>query len=295
MDKIYNAIMGLAVGDALGVPYEFRKRGTFTASGMTGHGTHGQRAGTWSDDTSLTLATMESLIRKNGVDPWDIMSNFTDWLFGNKFTAHGAVFDVGGTTREAITRFNEGSPPEECGCGDYEDNGNGSLMRILPLAFLPVSDRTVAEISALTHSHKLSKTACVLYIKIARGLLQGEDNISAVKGALDGMTLPKTFQRLWRLDKLTRNEVRSGGFVADTLEAALWCVVNSDSYSGCVLAAVNLGGDTDTTAAVAGGLAGIAFGDIPQKWIALTARMDYIGKLCEDFAEFVHGKRGESG
>lgn len=287
--------MGLAVGDALGVPYEFRKRGTFTASDMTGFGTHNQPAGTWSDDTSLTLATMESITRNNEIDLWDIMTNFTDWLFGNKFTARGTVFDVGGVTQEAITRFNEGYPPGECGCGGYTDNGNGALMRILPLAFFTGSSKAVSAVSALTHAHRISKTACVIYVKIARGLLRGEDILSAVKGAIDSIEISKAFQRLRNLDKLTRDEIRSGGFVVDTLEAALWCVINSNSYSECVLMAVNLGGDTDTTAAVAGGLAGLLFGDIPNKWTAQIARKDYIGRLCEDFGKLICRKGGESG
>ncbi len=291
MSKIYNAIMGLAVGDALGVPYEFRQRDSFRAESMIGFGTHNQPAGTWSDDTSLTLATMESMTRRQELDLWDIMENFSGWLFGNKFTARGELFDVGTVTREAIVNFNEGYPPDKCGARGYFDNGNGSLMRILPLAFFTDHGKVIRAVSGLTHAHRIAQTACEIYVKTARELIRGKDILSAVNTALDRTNNPpKIFQRLRGIDKLKRENVKSGGYVADTLEAALWCVINSESYSECVLAAVNLGGDTDTTAAVAGGLAGICFGDIPDKWAAQLARKDYINKLCVDFERFIREK-----
>lgn len=263
-NKFYPAIMGFAVGDALGVPFEFLERGTFKATGMTGYGTHNQPPGTWSDDTSMVLATIDSLCDCGGIDLEDMMGNFASWLFAGDFTPHGKVFDVGNTTREAITRY--ATTGEIIGGSSEMDNGNGSLMRMLPLAFVPgITTADVYAVSGLTHAHELSKACCETYVGIAQLLLSGE-------------------KIQWRMD----NYVRSTGYVLDTLEAALWCVLRTDNYRDCVLTAVNLGGDTDTVAAVAGGLAGIMYGiggerGIPEEWIETLARRELIAELCDKF------------
>lgn len=238
-----SAIYGFAIGDALGVPYEFKERHTFTCVGMIGHGTLNQEAGTWSDDTSLTLATAKSIKDIGFIDLKDIRKNFEAWLYKAKFTANGEVFDVGGTTREAIELGH--------GLDGFHDNGNGSLMRTLPLAFTDASDDDIADVSAITHAHEISKNACIEYIHIARKLINGEKYIDEAIKDLD------------------KDEIKSGGFVLDTLKASLWCILNTDNYKDAVLKAVNLGSDTDTTAAVTGGLAGIIYGidTIPKDWI----------------------------
>ena len=200
-----DCVYGQAVGDALGVPYEFRARGTFECTGMAGHGSHNQPAGTWSDDTSMALATCDSI--------------------------------------RATDRGRAGE----------RDNGNGSLMRILPLAFNDATDDEVRAVSAITHAHAISCEACVRMMHVARRLIAGKGPRD-VAGSLVGVPA---------------SQIRSGGFVLDTERGALWCLANTSSYAECVLAAVNLGDDTDTTAAVAGGLAGIAYGTggIPGKWL----------------------------
>ena len=134
MNKIYNGIMGLVVGDALGVPVEFKKRDTYTVTDMTGYGTYNQPPGTWSDDSSLTLATLDSMVKLGKIDPADIMQNFFYWLNDGMFTPYGKVFDVGGGTRRAISRYANGKEPAKCGGKTRMDNGNGALMRILPVA-----------------------------------------------------------------------------------------------------------------------------------------------------------------
>lgn len=243
MSKLRSAIYGFAIGDALGVPYEFKERHTFTCTDMISHGTWNQEIGIWSDDTSLTLATAKSIKDKEYIDLKDIRKNFEAWLYHNEFTANGVVFDVGGTTRDAIELGH--------GMDGFHDNGNGSLMRILPLAFTDASDYDIANVSAITHAHEISKNACIEYIHIARKLIKGEKYIDdAIKN-------------------LDESEIKSGGFVLDTLKASLWCILNTDNYKDAVLKAVNLGSDTDTTAAVTGGLAGIIYGydAIPKEWI----------------------------
>lgn len=247
-----SAIYGLAVGDALGVPYEFKERGSFTCETMTGYGTWNKAPGTWSDDTSMTLATLDSLKEKGRVDCEDIRKKFCNWLYEDAYTAEDETFDVGTTTRMALQSGE--------GLKDYFSNGNGSLMRILPLAFFDVTDEEIMKVSAITHGHELSMNACVEYVHLARHLIEGKE-------------IKKESIR-----KKSMEEIESSGFVGHTLEASIWCLLRTSSYPEAVLTAVNLGDDTDTTAAVTGGLAGIRYGydAIPKEWIATLKNKDCI-------------------
>lgn len=287
-DKVYSGIMGLVVGDALGVPFEFCQRDTFKAEGMTGYGTHNQPPGTWSDDSSMTLATLKSLALNKGINPDDIMARFARWLERGSYTPYGEVFDIGNATYSAIQRFRGGTPLSRCGGRTAFDNGNGALMRILPLAFVPHTRYELRTVAGLTHAHEISQIACEIYVETAVNLLAGMHKHDAVFNA--GGYWPDCFDRLFWLTSLGREEIRSTGYVVDTLEAALWCLLKTDSYRACVLTAVNLGDDTDTIAAVAGGLAGILYGvggekGIPEEWIEQIARHDEIKQLCERFAQ----------
>lgn len=292
MGKFYDAIMGFVVGDALGVPFEFRKRDTFKATDMIGFGTYNQIPGTWSDDSSLTLATIESMARLGRIDPDDIMHNFYKWYFFGEFTPHGRVFDVGNTTKMAIQRYRyEGVKPLYCGGTDIRDNGNGSLMRILPLAFTDCGIQKVFAISDLTHAHCISETACGIYYNIAKSLIDGDSKHDAVKWAYSvSGGVPAEFENIEIINTspVDRSEIKSTGYVIDTLEASLWCFLTTDSFKDCVLTAVNLGDDTDTVAAISGGLAGIYYGiggdkGIPEEWISQIARKDMIKNLCDEF------------
>lgn len=262
-EKWRDAIYGLAIGDAMGVPYEFRERGTFWCEDMTGYGTHLKPAGTWSDDTSMTLATAKSIKDHYGeiyVD--DIRRNFQQWFYKDAFTVDG-LFDVGGTTAEAIMT---GRP-----LFDEKNNGNGSLMRILPLAFTKATPREIMEVSAITHGNEISLCACVIYVQIARRLLRGE----TIYEIIPSLTYEAPFDRLSYAGILQEDEVRSSGYVVDTLEAALWCLFNATNYREAILLAVNLGLDTDTTAAVTGGLAGIIW-PLDRKWLDKLRGKDII-------------------
>ena len=285
MGKVFDGIIGLVTADAVGVPVEFKNRDTYKVTEMTGYGTYNQPPGTWSDDSSMTLATVESIGRLGKIDPADIMNNFFRWLDDAEFTPWGKVFDVGGSTRKAITRYANGTPVDCCGGRSVMDNGNGSLMRILPLAFVECSDQQIVNVASLTHAHPISLDACIIYITVAKSLLQGVPLDAAIWAAASYTGLPE-YNRLKELETLSRDEIRSSGYVVDTLEAALWCLLNSSNYKDCVLLAVNLGGDTDTVAAVAGGLAGILYGcsgesGVPDEWIAQLARKDWIKEMCD--------------
>lgn len=266
-NKLKAAIYGLAIGDALGVPVEFKERGSFHVDTMTGYGTHRQPAGTWSDDTSMTIATCDSIRECGKVDTADIFNKFKVWYFENQYTVDG-LFDIGGTTAQAIRT---GMPLD-----DVYSNGNGSLMRILPLAFTDASDQTVEEVSALTHAHQISRLACVYYVRIAKGLLAGDSMGSIIRK----LQIEVPFHRLHSIPLLNEDEIKSTGYVVDTLEAALWAITTTDNFKDAVLKAVNLGDDTDTVGAVAGGLAGIIYGmeGIPEEWIDGLLGKDIIDK-----------------
>ena len=288
--KVYDGIIGLVVGDALGVPFEFKKRDTFKAEKMTGYGTYNQPPGTWSDDSSLTLATVASIGGTGKIDLADIMDNFIMWLNDGAYTPYGSVFDVGRSTRKAIFRYASGVEPLKCGGQTYMDNGNGALMRILPLAFIPHTTQDVLNVSKLTHAHEISQTACSLYIYIAGKLIEGTSIKEAICSLayLQPVMQMEEFKRIAYIGELNRDEIRSSGYVVDTLEAALWCLWVTNTYKDCVLTAVNLGVDTDTVAAVAGGLAGIVYGcggknGIPTRWINQIARKEWIQSLCDNF------------
>ena len=253
------AVFGLAVGDALGVPYEFRNRDTFTVTRMTSGGVHKQPKGTWSDDTGLTLATCYSIQKKGGIDLADMMRDFRAWLWHGAFTVDGRIFDVGNTCGQAI---NVGH-----GLGWEDKQGNGSLMRILPLAFLPgISDEAIADVSALTHDSSVCKELCIIYVHIARELIQGAD----LKTAISRSVSPDSnYRHLLDIENFPREEIGNTEHAPAAMTAALWCLSHTRSYKACVLAAVRLGGDTDTVAAIAGGLAGIMYGyrAIPKLWL----------------------------
>jgi ADP-ribosylglycohydrolase len=266
-NKLKAAVYGLAVADALGVPVEFKERGTFHVTDMQGYGTHHQPVGTWSDDTSMTIATCDSIVKECCIDLDDMRAKFNAWIEWGAYTAGGNVFDYGGTTWTALR--------DGKGVDHARSNGNGSLMRILPLAFVPdITDEQIREVSAITHAHEISKEACVIYVNIAKKLLAGEKLLDI----LHGLEVEAPFDRLPAIAECTEDEISSSGYVVDTLEAALWSIATTDSYEAAVLKAVNLGSDTDTVGAVTGGLAGIIYGydAIPDKWIKVLRGKDVI-------------------
>ena len=302
-NKVRDALLGLAAGDALGVPHEFRSRHELErapVTGMDSFGTWNQAAGTWSDDSSLTFCLAETLAR--GYDLRDLADRFIAWMDKGYWSARGAVFDVGRGTASAIERLRSGAcHPANAGLKREQDNGNGSLMRILPVAFhvrsRPPAERAwiVSELSSVTHGHRRCQMACIIYVELALRLLAGDPvgaayrNVAAdLSASFAGEVEAARFERVLSgsLAGLDRREVLSTGYVVDTLEAALWALLSTSDYRSAVLAAVNLGDDTDTIAAVAGGLAGIAYGaeSIPADWLRTLARRDDIEELADRLA-----------
>jgi len=310
-ERVVGALVGLAAGDALGVPVEFEPRAARAADPvreMRGGGTWKLESGTWSDDTSLALCLAESIVER-GFDPEDSGKRSLAWLDDGLWTARGTVFDVGGATRRALGRSRSGLPAVFAVRRGENDNGNGSLVRILPasiwLCSLPESARfrAIAAYSATTHGHPRSILACWLYCLVAGRLLRGEAPKEAYAAAMGEArsllgSLPASaraeagaFGRVLdgNLPSLPSGAVRGSGYVVHCLEASLWCLTSTADFASCVLAAVNLGEDADTTGAVAGGLAGLAYGRgaIPAEWTAVLAREGEIEALAGRIASLV--------
>jgi ADP-ribosyl-[dinitrogen reductase] hydrolase len=309
--KIESGLFGLAIGDALGVPVEFYSRSSLKqnpVSEMIGYGTHYQPLGTWSDDSSLAFCLAESLCKD--YDLFDIARNFVKWYSAELWTPHGRVFDIGIATRNAIHNIAKGHQPDLCGGFAEEDNGNGSLMRILPLVFylqnekdIEVIYQKVKAVSSITHAHFRSVFACFIYVIYCLEILKDKDKFEAynemqnvlAKFLEDKKYNPieiQLFDRVLNNDisKYPEENIHSSGYVLDSLQASLWCFLNSDSYEETVLKAVNLGEDTDTTAAIAGGLAGIYYGieNIPKKWIENLIRTNDIKDLAERLSKNIN-------
>ncbi|HCN49844.1 MAG TPA: hypothetical protein DIT10_12250 [Chryseobacterium sp.] len=303
-NKVKAGIVGVCIGDALGVPVEFKKREDLKINPVTKmleYMSWHQPKGTWSDDSSLTLCLVEELTK--GYHLEEIGQSFVRWNKYGHWTAHGKLFDIGGTTRHSIARLIKGESARFSGNIFEEDNGNGSLMRILPLAFYLEHESdiqklylTVKEVSSITHGHFRSVFGCFIYVVFAIQLLKGKSKTEAYKHtqniALEyaekhGFN-PKEIELFHRILKndisgYSEEEIKSTGYVLHSLEASLWCFLNSETYSEAVLKAVNLGEDTDTTGAITGGIAGIYYGyeSIPQEWLNVLVRKDDIEMLCK--------------
>lgn len=311
--KIHASILSAIIGDALGVPVEFSSRQELSlcaVKNMFGYGRYDQPQGTWSDDSAMILCTIESLC--GGYDIEKLGQIFCKWLFNAYWTATGVVFDAGIGTVVALDHIRtEGKSALESGSKLEHDNGNGSLMRILPAALffhdLPsdVFLNRIHEISAITHAHPRALIGCGLYSLLVKELLKTNDKTEALRKAvaeaLDFYNkLPdfkyelSNYMRIlsFQLPNLEEQEIRSSGYIVDTLEAALWCFLKNNSTSSTILSAVNLGLDTDTTGTVAGGLSGLVYGldDIPGNWLESLARKQEVEDLINEFASIIQSR-----
>lgn len=302
-NKIYGGLFGFCVGDALGVPVEFstrEERKKDPIKEMRAYGTYHQPFGTWSDDTSLTICLIDAINR--GYSIKGVAENFADFYKKGCFTPYGEVFDIGNSTRGSIIKICAGKNPIECGGRTETDNGNGSLMRILPIAFYgkKFSEQELIklteEVSSLTHAHKRSKLACIFYVELAIQIILGYEKEEALDRTIafienncayiysDELS---NFGRILSKEivNVAEDEIKSTGYVIDTLEAVLWVFFHTDGYRDTILKAINLGGDTDTIAAIVGGIAGIYYGlnDIPKEWLQSIAKKEELYKMFKQF------------
>lgn len=306
-----NGIMGLVVGDALGMPVQFENRTYLKENpvkGMQGYGTYNMPPGTWSDDSSLALATLASIKEKDDIDYTDIMERIEKWLFNGEYTPYGKAFDVGQTCLMAICKYAKGKDYHTCGRTGERANGNGALMRIMPVCLFAYEKikagewkieeaiERVHQVSALTHNHLRSQMACGIYFFMVCSILEGEGSLEerlqeAMNNAVEyyhrdiaNYVELSHYTRLFRLDEFANceeDEIKSTGYVVDSLEAAVWSIITTDSFEGALLRAVNLGDDADTVGAIAGGLAGLYYGyeSVPEEWKKAIVKREWIEGL----------------
>lgn len=292
---IRDGIYGGAIGDAFGVPFEFwdsKKIKYKIKNYMTGNGTHNQPKGTWSDDTSLTLCLLDNIERE--IDYKIIMDSFVQWYKFGKYTSNGDCFDIGRGTRIAINRFIQGVSPIKCGSKRISNNGNGSLMRMLPVIYYfyccnqEIQREVVHNICSLTHGHKISLMVCDMYVSFGYRLLCGMNMELAYRQAIEetisywGEYDVQDINELFNVFNTKYNELSGSGYVVTTLQSVVWCLLNTKSYEECILKCVKIGGDTDTIASVAGGLAGIVYGKeaIPKTWLSDLRNKELIERIC---------------
>lgn len=291
----------------LGVPIEFEDREKLInkpVTSMLGYGSHDVEAGVYSDDTSMTLATMDSIIKQNGIINYnDIADKFYNWINNNEYPATNKVFDIGMTTKYALIKyFNNKIDATIFGGTNINENGNGSLMRMLPIAlycfYKNIKDDNeiftlVKNSSSITHAHDISILGCYIYVRYFISLLETKNKISSynfIKKLDYSMFIEEVkleYSRILFSDisTLNINDINSSGYVVDTLEAVFWIVLNCSSYNESIIGAINLGGDTDTIGAITGSIAGILYGydNISKRWISKLKNKDYIDEIIIKF------------
>ena len=284
-DRIAGGLIGLLVGDALGVPYEFHgpdsppppEQIEFTSPQGFRRAHFGVPAGTWSDDGAHALVLLDSLLERGTLDLIHFAAGLQRWMLQGFCAVNASVFDIGAQTSTAINRLNQGIAPDCAGATEERHNGNGSLMRVLPLALWHMgSDAELAQLAARqslpTHGHARSQVVCAMYCLWARSIL--EQTESPWEAAEDTMRALATMDLLpldevnLVLDRSNASLARGTGYVLDTLWSARVSFEETSSYESCVKRAIAFGNDTDTTAAVAGGIAGLHYGlaGIPERW-----------------------------
>lgn len=288
--RFRGCLLGLAAGDAVGTTVEFRPRGTFEPlRDMVGGGPFGLLPGQWTDDTSMALCLATSLVERNGFDPRDQMERYRRWADDGYLSSTGTCFDIGNTVAAALRRFGRTGEPF-AGSTDPQSAGNGCIMRLapVPMFFFPdleAAERYGAESSRTTHGATECLDASRLFARIICRALQGrsKDEVALADGG--SFAGAETIAAIARGDYRARLEtdVRGSGYVVESLEAAMWCFTQTDSFEEAILKAANLGDDADTTAAVCGQVAGAYYGEagIPAGWLERLALRAEITHLAD--------------
>lgn len=286
-DRYRGCLLGLAVGDALGTTLEFKSPGSFEPiDDMVGGGPFNLVPGEWTDDTSMALCLAESLVSCQGMDLADQMQRYRRWYREGYLSSTGICFDIGNTVRSALHRFEQTGDPISGSTAPYSA-GNGSIMRLAPVAMFFVKDmqasiKNSAKSSLTTHGTRTAVDACRYFGSLVTGALNGigKDTLLSEEYFSDDEHLAREIAEIARgsFKEKEPPEIMGTGYVVKSLEAALWAFNRSDSFeSGCLMA-VNLGDDADTTGAVYGQIAGAYYGEagLPENWLAQIALKDLI-------------------
>ncbi|WP_186578004.1 ADP-ribosylglycohydrolase family protein [Aquibacillus kalidii] len=308
--KVLPTMYGGIIGDLMGVPVEFKKRGTFYINDVMGYGTYNQPPGTWSDDTSLTLCLVENIIEKGTIN--SLMDKFVRYRDSGYCTPYGETFDIGVSTSEAISKFKNGVPASNCGGTSEYENGNGAIMRISPLVFLLHNEfsfekkvELIKQYTEITHSHPRAIVGSIIYVELLLRLFHNNSLEKSIKDISELFYENFNDNHIYRKElnhykrifeenfwEVPIDEIASDGYVVHTLEAAIWSLGNTKSFKDAILTAVNLGDDTDTVASITGALAGMYYkmDGIPEEWLAKIVKKEDIDHLIEKFYEFCANK-----
>lgn len=302
LNKAKGSLYGLYIGDALGAPLEFRNMdGVEGITGYVDGGVHSVKRGQFTDDTSMTLALMDSLVEK-GFDQKDQMERYCKWQQNGEYSSKGFCFDIGITTVRALNKFKMFGDPI-AGETSYNNSGNGSLMRLAPIPLLYHKDglEKMVEMShassVTTHGSKITLDALSYFVCVYDKILKGETDKASLIKIKDsqlirfGITDPTVVEDIHELDfeALKRYDLNPTGFVVHSLICALWCLRHTNSFEEAVLKAVNLGGDSDTIGAITGQLAGAYYGfdSIPDHLVNGLSNQDMLSQYTDPFLELL--------
>ncbi|MFT7325419.1 MAG: ADP-ribosyl-[dinitrogen reductase] hydrolase [Rhodoferax sp.] len=291
-NRARGALLGLAVGDAIGTTVEFMPRGSFAPlTDMVGGGPFNLLPGQWTDDTSMALCLAASLI-DHGFDTHDQMQRYALWHDEGYMSSNGRCFDIGNATSDALARFRQSGDPL-AGSTRPDSAGNGSIMRLapVPIYYQDTPEQAIqmsSRQSRTTHQAPECLAACRLFAEVLIRALQGLTKENVLAPAQQGIPMSNALMLIAAGEYKTKPEtqIKGSGYVVQSLEAAFWCFWQTDNFKDCVLLAANLGDDADTTAAVAGQLAGAFYGEsgIPEPWLQKLAMAAEIGQMAEQLA-----------
>ena len=286
-DRAVGALLGLCIGDAIGTTAEFKPRGSFPRlTDMVGGGPFNLEPGQWTDDSAMAVALAASLVAQRRLDPADLMTRFAEWMDHGEYSCTGTCFDIGITVSAALRSFKRTGNPLS-GSTAPRSAGTGSLMRLAPVAIRYWQDRenlrqAAALQSRTTHGAPEAVDACIAYADVLADAIAGLSRSAVLRARQESFAgaIAPIMAGAWRGKH--RDEVHSSGYVAHSLESALWCVARTSSFADAVLLATNLGGDSDTTAAITGQLAGALYGKegIPPRWLKRLAWSDRLESLA---------------
>lgn len=323
-ELVNDALIGFAIGDAFGVPYEFLFRdeiSNYKLKDMLGNNTEEKidsrwgsiiPAGAWSDDTSMIVATMASFVRNNGsFDNDDIMKSFIAWWGEGKYASLDKPFGLGGVVYKALQSYINGVPPEKCGPSGFKDNGNGSLMRILPYSLYCIENnipfdetcKIISEGSALTHGNDISKICCCIYTEFLRKCVETRNPVLAFD-SLYGLDYTNYFseEAVSIGNEITKGSLKydgidslneKNGYVVETLKGVFYSLLNGSNFENTIYEAVKIGYDTDTVAGITGAAAGIIYGidDIPKNWMDTLRKKNNLENLALEFSKCLSKKK----
>ena len=292
-DSARGCLLGLAIGDALGATLEFAPRDSRpVVRDLVGGGPFDLAPGEWTDDTSMALCLADSLIACGGLDTTDLMNRFLRWFRWGENAVNGTCFDIGITTRTALLRYEQTGKLASDGGDDNQQAGNGTLMRLAPVAIFAAPDvskgaQLAAAQSRTTHAAPVAHDACAYFATLLIEAIMGVDKeeILRPRSFAGRREITEIAAGSWRAK--SRDQISSSGYVVHTLEAALWCVRQADTFAEAVVLAANLGDDADTVAAVTGQIAGALWGcdAIPAHWRMKIARFS---RLESSASELLH-------